>query len=573
MSSTRHAADGSFHQERYASSPEFQHGLVANLVAKRTAQSDIKADRQLIWFIQYLSLLSGGLAALAAALLKRFPHRLGTTTMVSSGKGAGQSYAADEVREIRAEMPIRLEELFPLRGELTSWDKQRFQINRIAARYKVLDAMRAMESYEAIMTDHGGDTAREELRLAEAESHEIEAEKAAALVKFPDAYPVENFLAHCREAAERGGKDGDDFLSLEKELARLCLDPARDLKHGPWYFQDLFTVLREYRLQWDVENARGVETNVFHAVEQMIDFTMQAGGLTLLTGPSNVGARFAAREVCRRSAGRVRFAEVPATNDDATFYQEIGRALGGNWLNYKPIQIRSRIEPILQSGELTLVLYSAQNLWPVLNLREGFPKRLAWLIQQTEKGASVCMISSPQFFMQKRSCDKSGWDSPEIRNFLSHVSALPESLTVDEMTAIARTALPLATPDDCVDVAINAVASNKYLANVAAVSKWAQYLADKSGRIELTAADFDQAIECVNKSDTLLRASLEQNQNPKVKPGRKSNRAAQPSSAPVVTINSPRPPAPAEMPRNRIAESPMPATAPERSNLAEHVTD
>ena len=206
MSSTRHAADGSFHQERYASVSEFQHGLVANLVAKRTAQSDIKADRQLIWFIQYLSLLSGGLEPSLQPCLsdsrtdserqRWFPPvkaLASHTRLMKSGKFERKCQSA-------------WKNLFPFCGELTSWDKQRFQINRIAARYKVLDAMRAMESYEAIMTDHGGDTAREELRLAEAESHEIEAEKAAALVKFPDAYPVENFLAHCREAAERGGK-------------------------------------------------------------------------------------------------------------------------------------------------------------------------------------------------------------------------------------------------------------------------------------------------------------------------------------------------------------------------------
>ncbi len=49
-----------FHQARYASSQEFERGLIANLVAKRAALLDAKEDRELIWFVQYLSLLTPG---------------------------------------------------------------------------------------------------------------------------------------------------------------------------------------------------------------------------------------------------------------------------------------------------------------------------------------------------------------------------------------------------------------------------------------------------------------------------------------------------------------------------------
>ena len=70
MSSTRTAkADSGYHQNRWASSTEFERGLIANLVAKRAAMLDDPADRELVWALQAFSHESGGLAAVAAALV------------------------------------------------------------------------------------------------------------------------------------------------------------------------------------------------------------------------------------------------------------------------------------------------------------------------------------------------------------------------------------------------------------------------------------------------------------------------------------------------------------------------
>ena len=90
MSSTRRAVDSSvFHQCHYAGSPEFERGLLANLVAKRCSVLPTGADRQLIWFIHYLSHQPGGLAAVAADLMAQFPDRFGTTAMVAINKTEG----------------------------------------------------------------------------------------------------------------------------------------------------------------------------------------------------------------------------------------------------------------------------------------------------------------------------------------------------------------------------------------------------------------------------------------------------------------------------------------------------
>ena len=72
MSSTRKAKDDTvFHQYRYASSPEFGRGLIANLVARRCSVLDSKADRELIWWLQYQSHQAGSIPVLAQDLTSK----------------------------------------------------------------------------------------------------------------------------------------------------------------------------------------------------------------------------------------------------------------------------------------------------------------------------------------------------------------------------------------------------------------------------------------------------------------------------------------------------------------------
>jgi hypothetical protein len=118
MSSTRTAKDDSvFHQSRYASAPEFERGLVASMVAKRTALLDAKADRELVWWVQYLSHLPGGLTSVAVDILEKYSHRLGTPAMLKMGNRKSGNYSAAEVAEIRQEIPREFCRRFPLRGE------------------------------------------------------------------------------------------------------------------------------------------------------------------------------------------------------------------------------------------------------------------------------------------------------------------------------------------------------------------------------------------------------------------------------------------------------------------------
>ena len=77
MSNTRIAKDGgTFRQERYCSSPEFERGLMANLVAKRCSVLVDKKQREIVWFLQMLSWAEGGLERLARDLVAANPKNL-----------------------------------------------------------------------------------------------------------------------------------------------------------------------------------------------------------------------------------------------------------------------------------------------------------------------------------------------------------------------------------------------------------------------------------------------------------------------------------------------------------------
>src|ERR1019366_5221385 len=78
MSTRRADPNAPLSQERYMSSPEFAElqGISGTAVAKRCALLVSPVKRQLLWFIQGMSLADGGLKKLVRELLKMFPERI-----------------------------------------------------------------------------------------------------------------------------------------------------------------------------------------------------------------------------------------------------------------------------------------------------------------------------------------------------------------------------------------------------------------------------------------------------------------------------------------------------------------
>lgn len=475
MSSTRKAKDDSvFQQARFASSPDFERGLIANLVARRCTVLNEKADRELIWFIQYLSHQPGGIAALANDLIKKYPAMLQTLSMVQAGIERAGMCNTDSVRKIRGELPGEYADRFLLKGE-------------------TLDSHRGIIFAKA---------ARNEWERSE---DGLDPEELAAVNQQPESYTAVLFFDICRVHAER---------ELEKYLLEMCLNPAVNLDSGPWYFAGLANALREHRKDYIKAKATGTFTTAFgQKISDVLDYTAYIRGLTLVEGDARFGKSHSALAWCDRHPGITRLVEVPTGNDDASFYRSLARGLGlGNFTNYKVVQIRERVESVLLTGDIVLVLDEAHQLWPQRNLREGFPGRVAWVMTMANAGVPICMIATPQFTRSQKAIEQKGWNSAQLIGRISHYEQLPSDLTSDDLIGVARVFLPEANPDSLRALAIYARTSARYLAAIKAISDRSRYIAIQSGRSITTTDDIVAAMQqSVIPTDAKLLRALENN--------------------------------------------------------------
>ena len=500
MSSTRKAKDPSaYHQNRYASSPEFERGLMGNLVAKRCALLDEQPAIELIWFIQWLSWEPGGLAKVADDLIGKYPDRIATREMTEAGLKPGQICNADLVRKLRRAFEDRTG--FLLKGEKG--------------------------------TVFGGILSMEELvRSTDYENDYEELEKAK---KRPTCYPGADFFRTCRQAADSG---------LEKHLRDMCLDPASNATSaGPWYFPTLIATLHEMKAAWCEARRAGVVTTALGGkVHEVLDYTYYSHGLTLMQGNARLGKTFAARAWCSQRPGQARFVEVPPSNDDAAFFRALARGLGlGNFLQYKVTDIRERVESVLLTGNLLLVLDEAHRLWPQRNLRYGFPSRINWVMSMANHNVPICCIATPQFIeMQKSAVEKGRWNSAQLTGRMSHFETLPAALSESDLQAVAKAVLPEASAMVLRALATYASSSERYLAAIDSIAKRARFLAARDGRQDATEEDVRKAMnESVIPADAKLQRALE------------SGRKAKLAPAPASSVE----PNPEPMPANRIGEA------------------
>jgi hypothetical protein len=360
-------------------------------------------------------------------------------------------------------------------------------------------ADRSLDCYEMIVTNR-----QAELDAAEAQERE-------AANKHPVSYPVETFRALCRAAA-RDIFDGD-LSPLEKELCELCLKPGRDLSAAsPWYFSDLVNVLRELHRQWNEEKSKVAVTTLGKKVYAALDYCEASHSLVLLEGNARLGKSFAARQWCEQHPGKARFVEVPPGNDDASFFRALARGLGlGNFLNYKVVEIRPRVESVLLAGDILLVLDEGQRLFPQRNLRCAFPNRMVWVMTMANAGVPICIVSTPQFLLSQKALEKTGWNSAQLTGRIGHCEFLPTELTLADLMAVGRDVLPDASEEILKVLASYARVSARYLAAVDSIAKRAQFIAQRNGRAQCTAADVRTAMQdSIIPSDTLLVRTLEQ---------------------------------------------------------------
>src|ERR1035437_107075 len=108
--STRHEnSAGPLSQERYMSSTDFAElrGVSGVAVSARAVVLLPAAKRNLIWFVQGLSLAEGGLKRVARELVEMFPDRLGTPAMHKAGIKPDKTYPGEIVASVELNLDLR----------------------------------------------------------------------------------------------------------------------------------------------------------------------------------------------------------------------------------------------------------------------------------------------------------------------------------------------------------------------------------------------------------------------------------------------------------------------------------
>jgi hypothetical protein len=444
-------------QERWASSEEFERGLSGNLVAKRCSTLDDPEGRQLVHSLEWLSHREGGIEKVAADLLARFPERVGTASMHHFGMKAGQVYSASQVEAIRREMDGEEypESNWPLRGD--------------RARYDLLGKFDEVEN----------DTA-------------------------PECYPAEEFLRACKNAANR----------LAGHLEEFCLNPAVKMQDGwPWYFPTLFQSLREYLGAFaEKERSGTVVTEIGAQIYDTLDYALESRCLVLIEGLARMGKTFAVKAWCAERPGRARYVQVPSTNDDIGFFRAIAKALGVSCgHSWKTVQLRQRIEDILQTGDLVLVMDEAHYLWPVSDCRHAMPNRINWVMTAlVNHSVPVVLVTTPQFSATQKVVEKrTHWTSEQFIGRIGHYLPLPKSLDEQDLVKVAKVLLPKGDSKSIEILVRYAQSSAKYLAGIETTVRRARYLARKEKREKVERADIKRAIqEAVIPSDSALANAL-----------------------------------------------------------------
>lgn len=477
MSSTRRSADPSkFHQNRFASSREFDRGLMANLVARRASLLETAADRGLIWFLQSQSHQAGGTKKIAAELIASFPHRIATPAMQRFGVKAGQIYSASQVESVRDEISGSSGQ-FPLRGE--------FDFCEPAA--------------AALLADY------------ERTSKALFGRAAQEADGYPESYPAADFLACCQSAAAD---------HLEKQLMTLCLDPAMPVADGePWYFPTLISTLREYMAARIAAHCqRCVVTTLGQKVHEALDYTDQTGSMTLIEGSARFGKTHSVMDWCARHPGRARYVQLESSQDEISFFRAIAKSLGVSInLNSKSQDLRQRVEETLQAGGLMLVLDEAHYLWPSLIDSRTLPNRINWLLTAlVNKGVPVALVTTPQFLRNQSQFEtRTRWTSEQLTGRIGYYEKLPDRLPEADLRKVATVLAPDA--DDQIIGALVAYAqtSVKYLAGIRAVVERAGFIASKDGRQKIQASDVRRALkESVMPSDSAFSAAVQASEKP-----------------------------------------------------------
>lgn len=433
MSSTRRATDGRLYQNKFCSAPEFDTDGIAGLAAaKRIALVQDAGLREVLWFIQWRSLIPNGIQQLCSDLLATFPERVGTATLRRLCKHGPR------------ERLLRFDELEALEKEFRAASPTRQSSRNFAAAVG----------------------------------------RGVTIEWWDDEKPPkpQDKTTHRLSSFVRAAQDAT--TELGQRLIAFCIDPQANIAEGVWYFQDLLEAIKLLRERLCREaRSRLADTAVSRSINATLNFCAVRRRMVLIEGAAGIGRTATLRAWCDSMGGVVRYVEVPSSNDDRSFYANLAQALGvARGLSFNQQQIKLRVEETLKASGLIVALDESQYLWPQYNRPRGIPSRMLWVKTAFDAGTPFALIAHNDFSKwQAMYVKQTMWTDEQFERRLNRKISLPAEHPLDDMLKIAQAHLPggdrrawqllagyaLATPKKQASAIVEALESAHYRASQA----------------------------------------------------------------------------------------------------------
>ena len=514
MSTRREDTDARLSQERFMCSAEFAElrGISGLAVAKRCALLASPAKRQLLWFVQGLSVLQGGCNTLAGELLKLFPDRVGTPTMHKVGLRKNQCYTGRQAKEI----DIDLDDSGDSKADLL-----RRQLYRsIPDCATLLDDESWNASPASAPVDYGAPVPWQSLYAKCLE---------AAKVRLPD-FLVElciNPRIFIELAAPEVEADGRKRNLAEDEIAELrSIDCERA---EVVYFRDVIGALVEYKRRYEEQvKADFCLTAIGQQVWKQLDDALRSNTMIVIDGLEGRGKTEAVRAWCNCHLGVARFASLDGTSSKTAQVRELARALGiGHGNTRTALEMQTSVKEVLQFSRLMLVVDEAHFLFNQSLRQSGRPEMLDWIdTALCNPPLPLALITTPQFMdCMERAAGQVGWNYRQFKRRCKRYIRLPAKNTPHDVEAVARKLLPGADKATIKQIMAYEALSKRDLSAVGDVVREAKLLADEDGASQVTFEHVKRAIHEVLIASDVPWAEMERRLQHR-KLGRKASQQA-----------------------------------------------
>jgi hypothetical protein len=449
------------------SSPEFSdlRAISGTAVAKRCAMLVSPAKRQLLWFVQGLSVAEGGMRQFVKDLVKMFPKRFRPVDYCAL---TGNYHFSDSVEPDSEPVP-----------EASDETSIRFALQRRTARQQDSFGSTPHQTLEEFLIDLCINP-RLQIRLngeVQQSATELDAEKA--MEKFPE------LEASAFREAELG------------------------------YFQDIIGALVEYKRRYEERVlAEFCPTAISRQIWKQLDVALNSKTMVVIDGREGRGKTEAVRAWCNCHLGVARFMSLGGRSTMTAHFREFARALGvGHARAHTISHMQANVEEVLQTSQLMPVIDEAHFTFSQGPRMRTRPEMLDWIdTALCNPPLSVALVTTPQFMicMERAASPAIGWNYRQFKRRCKRYCRLPVNNTPEDIEAVARHLLPGADKRTITLVLGYVALSKRDLSAVGDVVREARLIADQDGARKVTFEHVNRAVREVLVPGDTPWAEMEQ---------------------------------------------------------------